>query len=278
MKRLLLAAALFVAGPAAQAALDQGGKPAAQQGPDASQQNYEQQVRDAEAARLRYEAAQAQYQRDLARNQAEVRRAQARQADYDRRMARRQARTDARNARHGGTGAPAEAATADGDAPPPTSAVAPVTEPVAVASEQCQEQQHRNRRRGRAIGGVLGGVAGGVFGRGSTLQRVATVALAAPVGALIGDAIARHLDCHEQRQAAAATEQVVERGVGATQTWTSETRPGVTGSSTVTAAAAPADNGTPCVTVTDIIIVDGEETRAPKRMCRRPPTNRYVRV
>jgi len=125
---------------------------------------------------------------------------------------------------------------------------------------------------------VLGGVAGGVLGRGSAVQRIATVALAAPVGALIGDAIASHLDCHEQRQAAAATERVVERGVGATETWTSETRPNVTGSTTVTAAATPADDGNPCVTVTDIIIVDGEETRAPKRMCRRPPTNRYVRV
>jgi hypothetical protein len=32
------------------------------------------------------------------------------------------------------------------------------------------------------------------------------------------------------------------------------------------------------MTVTDVIIVDGSETRAPKRMCRRPPQNRYVRV
>jgi surface antigen len=274
MKKLLLAAALVAAGPAAQAAPDQGNKPAAQQGPDAAQQSYDQQVRDAAAARQRYEAAQAQYQRDLARNQAEVRRAQAAQADYDRRMARRQARTDARNGGHEGSGSQGEAAAAIRDAPPGATATAPV----AVASEQCQEQQQRARHRGRAIGGVLGGVAGGVLGRGSTLQRLATVALAAPVGALIGDTIARHLDCHEQRQAAAATEQVVERGVGASQTWTSETRPGVTGSSTVTAAAAPLDDGNPCVTVTDIIIVDGEETRAPKRMCRRPPTNRFVRV
>ena len=163
---------------------------------------------------------------------------------------------------------------AAGDTPPPVGA----TEPVAGPSEQCREQQHRNRRRGSAIGGVVGGVAGGLLGRGNTLQRIATVALAAPVGALIGDAIASHLDCHEQRQAAAATEQVVERGVGATETWTSDTRPGVTGSSTVTAAAIPADDGNPCVTVTDVIIVDGQETRAPKRMCRRPPTNRFVRV
>jgi surface antigen len=272
MKRLLLAAALFAAGPAAQAALDQGGKPPAQQSPDAAQLDYEQQVRDAEAARQRYDAAQAQYQRDLARNQAEVQRAQRAQADYDRRMARRQARIDARNARHGGSGA----AAAVRDEPAPVEAT--TGEPVAVASEECQDQQRRARGRGRAIGGVLGGVAGGVLGRGSTLQRLATVALAAPVGALIGDAIARHLDCHEQRQAAAATEQVVERGVGATQTWTSDTRPGVTGTSTVTAAAAPADDGNPCVTVTDVIIVDGQETRAPKRMCRRPPTNRFVRV
>jgi len=265
---LLLAVALFAAGPAALAAADQGNKPAAaQQSPDAAQQNYDQQVRDAEAARQRYEAAQAQYQRDLARNQAEVRRAQAAQADYDRRMARRQAR-------HSGSESPAPAATAANDTPPPVAA----TETAAGPSEQCQEQQHRNRHRGRAIGGVVGGVAGGLLGRGSTLQRIATVALAAPVGALIGDAIASHLDCHEQRQAAAATEQVVERGVGATQTWTSDTRPGVTGSSTVTAAAAPADDGNPCVTVTDVIIVDGQETRAPKRMCRRPPTNRYMRV
>jgi len=265
MKRLLIAAALFAAGPAVQAASDQAG----QAGAAAPQTSYDQQVRDAEAARRQYEAAQAQYQRDLARNQEDVRRAQAAQADYERRMARRQARA----ARHSRNAPPASTVTEARDAPTEVAAGTSATG----ASEQCQEQQRRGRRRGRAIGGVVGGVAGGFLGRGSTLQRLATVALSAPVGALIGDAIARRLDCHEQRQAAAATEQVVERGVGATQTWTSETRPGVTGSSTVTAAAAPEDNN-PCVTVTDIIIVDGEETRAPKRMCRRPPTNRYVRV
>ena len=130
----------------------------------------------------------------------------------------------------------------------------------------------------RAIGGLAGGVAGAVLGRRSPVGRLATIALAAPVGALIGDTIARLLDCREQEQAAAATEQAVERGVGTTTNWTSETRPNVTGSSTVTAAATPLPDGNPCVTVTDVVIVDGEETRAPKRMCRRPPTNRFVRV
>jgi hypothetical protein len=38
----------------------------------------------------------------------------------------------------------------------------------------------------------------------------------------------------------------------------------------------PADGE--CMTVTDVVIVDGQETRAPKRMCRRPPNNRFVRV
>jgi surface antigen len=278
MKRLLLAAALLMAIPAAWAAPDQGNKAAQPQSPNAAQQSYEQQVRDAETARQRYEAAQAQYQRDLARNQAEVRRAQAAQAAYDRRMARRQGRAEASNApaaHDGATSAPTRGLTAVRDARSPPAA--PAAQPVAVASEECQDRRQHARSRGRVIGGVIGGVAGGVLGRGSTVQRLATVALAAPVGALIGGVIASHLDCHEQRQAAAATEQVVERGVGATQTWTSETRPNVTGSSTVTATAAPVD-GNPCVTVTDIIIVDGEETRAPKRMCRRPPTNRYVRV
>jgi len=85
------------------------------------------------------------------------------------------------------------------------------------------------------------------------------------------------LDCQEQQKAANATEEAVRGGVGTTSTWRSDTRPGVTGSSTVTAVDAHSADGD-CVTVTDVVIVDGQETRAPKHMCRRPPTNRYVRV
>ena len=51
----------------------------------------------------------------------------------------------------------------------------------------------------------------------------------------------------------------------------------MTGSSTVTALEQEPGGGE-CMTVTDIIIIDGQETRAPKRMCRRPPSNRFVRV
>ena len=94
------------------------------------------------------------------------------------------------------------------------------------------------------------------------------------IGHSLSESIARRLDCHEQQQAALATDRAITGGVGRTATWTSDTRAHVSGSSVVTAQ----DRRGGCVTVTDIVIIDGEETRAPKRMCRRPPTNRYVRV
>ncbi len=235
---------------------------------DAERERYEQGVRDAEAARLRYEEAQRQHQADLARHRREVERAERAQQRYERRRARY-------DARHGDREAEPEPA-----APPAAAAPAEPAEPApaAASSEQCEQQNRRSRGRGRAIGGLIGGVAGAAVGRGGAVRRLATIALSAPVGALIGETIARLLDCREQQQAAAATEQAVERGIGTTTTWESETRPGVTGSSTVTAAAAPMPDGNPCMTVTDIVIVDGEETRAEKRMCRRPPSNRYARV
>jgi surface antigen len=123
------------------------------------------------------------------------------------------------------------------------------------------------------MGGMLGGMARGMLGRvGGVAGNVVM-----PAASMLGDAIMNLLDCDEQRKAANATEEAVRGGVGTTTTWRSETRPGVTGSSTVTATSnTPADGE--CMTVTDVVIVDGQETRAPKRMCRRPPNNRFVRV
>lgn len=145
-----------------------------------------------------------------------------------------------------------------------------------VTGEQCQQQRETRRSRGRAIGGVLGGLVGGFGG-----SVAGTVANLLPVGELLGEAIASMLDCEEQQKAAGATQEVIEDaergGVGTTASWESTTRPGVRGSSTVTAVDAGTAQGD-CMTVTDVVIVDGEETRAPKRMCRRPPSTRYVRV
>ncbi len=139
--------------------------------------------------------------------------------------------------------------------------------------ENCDQQSQSNRRRGRGLGGLLGGVAGGIIGGPASM-----VTSVLPVGQLLGEAIASLLDCREQQQAAAATEEAVRGNVGTRATWTSETRANVSGSSTITAAEPAIGDGSLCVTVTDIVIIDGEETRAPKTMCRRPPSNRYVRV
>ena len=146
----------------------------------------------------------------------------------------------------------------------------------AQGSRQNCEQQ--NASPGRSIRrGVLGGLARGALGRfGGGAGSLVTAYL--PVGELLDEAISSLLDCREQQKAAGATQQVVEEAersgaVGSTASWESESRPGVRGTSTVTAQDAAG-----CMTVTDVVIVDGEETRAPKRMCRRPPNNRYVRV
>jgi len=134
--------------------------------------------------------------------------------------------------------------------------------------QNCQRNESRHR-----AGGMLGGMARGMLGRfGGSAANVLV-----PASSLLGDAIMNLLDCDEQQKAASATEEAVRGGVGTTTTWRSETRPGVTGSSTVTAATNTAADGE-CVTVTDVVIVDGQETSAPKRMCRRPPSDRYVRV
>lgn len=139
------------------------------------------------------------------------------------------------------------------------------------SGRNCDTSQNQNRRS--VARGVFGGLAGGVLGR---VGGVASAAL--PVASMLGDALMNLLDCQEQHKAAAATEEAVRGGdVGTTVNWESESRPGVRGSSTVTAVENNAPDGE-CMTVTDIVIVDGEETRAPKRMCRRPPSNRYVRV
>lgn len=141
--------------------------------------------------------------------------------------------------------------------------------------EDCSQQRQARRQRGRGIGGFLGNVAGALGGQVGGAANVVTNVL--PVGQLLGEAIAGLLDCREQQQAASATDTAVRAGVGTTSAWESETRPGVTGSSTVIAADSQSLDGE-CVTVTDIVIIEGEETRAPKRMCRRPPNNRFVRV
>lgn len=128
------------------------------------------------------------------------------------------------------------------------------------------------KKRGSSmLGGMLGGLASRAMGRTSIPSFI-------PVrefGTTLTEAIACKLDADEQKRAAAATTDAVQRGVGATSQWTSETRPEVSGSSTVTAQTRTADGGT-CMAVNDVIIVNGEETTVSKQMCRAPGATGYT--
>lgn len=126
------------------------------------------------------------------------------------------------------------------------------------------------RKRGGALGGLLGSVAGsaaGLKGIGSAVSGL--------FGAVLVGEIACQLDEKEQKVAAEATVAVTRKEeVGATATWTSPTREGVSGSSTITALNTE-PNGSKCLSITDIAIVEGEETRVSKRMCRKKPGEPY---
>ncbi|WP_260583608.1 hypothetical protein [Sphingopyxis sp. PET50] len=126
---------------------------------------------------------------------------------------------------------------------------------------------------GRAI---LGGVIRSAVGSAASKAGVYSYVPISAVSGTLTDAIACRLDPGEQVQAAAATEAVT-RGeeVGATESWTSETRENVSGSSTV-ASINTESGGRKCMNVTDVVIVEGEETRVSKRMCKGPGEPRYV--
>jgi hypothetical protein len=138
------------------------------------------------------------------------------------------------------------------------------------AAQNCQPKKKKSGMFGAIAGGIAGTALGGWGGAPGAL-----IAAGLPVASLITDAIIRKLDCKEQVQAATATDNAVRGGVGTTTTWESETRPGVKGSSTVRDQRASADGGS-CMLITDVVIVDGEETTVDKRMCRKPGGGNYV--
>lgn len=144
----------------------------------------------------------------------------------------------------------------------PASAAAAQTEAQPQGQGQCEENPRKKAKRS-LFGGVLGGIAGGILG-GSDLGGMAALI---PVGSIVADELIKLLDCKEQKQAANATNEALRGGVGTEVRWQSETRKNVTGSSKVTGQQQLAD-GTSCMTVTDVVIIDGEETTVPKRMCR----------
>ncbi|MDR6832159.1 surface antigen [Sphingopyxis sp. BE122] len=132
-------------------------------------------------------------------------------------------------------------------------------------------------KKGSSIGrNILGNVLNDAVGDAASKAGVYSYVPISEVSGTLTDAIACRLDPAEQVQAAAATEEVTRgEAVGATSNWTSATRPEVSGSSTV-ASINDERGGRRCMNVTDFIIVEGEETRVTKRMCKEPGQARYV--
>ena len=140
--------------------------------------------------------------------------------------------------------------------------------------QQCADTAEKKAKRSM-FGGMLNSLGGNLLGRAGVAGSV--VSLALPVGSYLTDELLKKLDCKEQVQAAKATDQAVRGGVGTEVAWKSDSRPNVTGKSTVTGQEQLADGGQ-CLTVTDVVIVDGEETTVPKRMCKAKGASGYARV
>lgn len=130
------------------------------------------------------------------------------------------------------------------------------------------------RRCGRGGAKAFGGLAGGIAGGASGLDGLGVV-MSGLLGAVLAGEIACQLDDKERKAAADATLALTKRDkLGATAAWVSPTRQGVSGSSTITELGTQ-PNGTRCLSITDIAIIDGEETRIVKWMCRAKPGEPY---
>lgn len=140
---------------------------------------------------------------------------------------------------------------------------------------------------------ILGGMAGAMAGRAA--GRFASFVPVPEFAGILTNAIACKLDEKEQKQAADATlavtrgdEKTGEVTIGQSAEWTSASRKDVKGKSTIVGVEKadgpdPAKGkdkqlaaGSQCITVSDVIIVAGEETTANKRMCKAPGQARYA--
>lgn len=121
-------------------------------------------------------------------------------------------------------------------------------------------------------------ILGGILGSAGRSLGIPTFVPVETFSGVLATEIACRLDPQEQEKAAAATEEVTRSGeIGDTAEWTSDTRDGVSGRSTVV-ARNERGGGRSCLDVTDVIIVEGEETTVTKQMCRGPGESRYTLV
>ena len=126
------------------------------------------------------------------------------------------------------------------------------------------------------FGAMMGSMAGAFLGSaGGVAGSVATAAL--PAASMLGEELLKLLDCKEQQQAAKATDDAIRGGVGTEVKWTSDARERDRHARKSLRQQQLADGGT-CMTVTDVVIVDGEETTVPKKMCSAKGASGYAKV
>lgn len=145
------------------------------------------------------------------------------------------------------------------------------------AHAQACNQDRQNRRPGlleQGIGMLAGAATNAVSDQMGEWGVRPDYRFRSTLNRTLTDGIACMLNPAEREQAAAATNQAITQGVGSEVTWESASRPGVTGTTTVLAQNSQASGGA-CIDVRDVVIVNGEETEATKRMCRRPGQSGY---
>lgn len=136
-------------------------------------------------------------------------------------------------------------------------------------------------KTGDTARGVLGGILGGAVDDLARNVRLPSFVPVPKFSDQLTESIACRLNPDEQKQAVEATLEATRADpqggvpqVGSTASWNSSTREDVRGTSTVTQRDTSSGD-LDCITVTDIVIIEGEEARADKRMCRAPGSARY---
>ncbi len=157
----------------------------------------------------------------------------------------------------------------------------------AKATDACGTKK-KSSAGSRVLGGIMGRTARNAAGQAGISSWVPI----ADVTDQLTTSIACRLDPEEQKQAAEATLRATRSfessessakpapppPIGSSAEWSSETREDVSGRSTVTGRDPAVADGLDCITVTDVVIIKGEETTASKRMCRPPGSRRYSLV
>ena len=140
--------------------------------------------------------------------------------------------------------------------------------------QQCADTAEKKAKRSM-FGGMLSSLGGGLLGRAGRRGQRRFAGAARRLlsdGRALEEARLQGTDAGRQGDRPGGSRRSRHRS-----RWKSDSRANVTGKSTVTGEEKLADGGQ-CLTVTDVVIVDGEETTVPKRMCKAKGASGYARV